>query len=145
LRGVTIIEKAVSDPKRLSRINNLLEDWGKLISIVDDTPPAWSLSITSSFPFEPKAWFLEKGLTYVLKKSGDGRYRFDFSAKALKKKIVQSFEYKKLSAGEAELRMTVFDKFDPEGFVRESFAFKDKNDWVRVNVESELNKRQRMI
>ena len=138
-QGVTIIEKAVSDPKRLSRMNNLLEDWGKLISIVDDTPSAWSLSITSSFPFEPKAWFAEKGLPYVLRKTGEGSYSFNFQAKAAKKKLIGSLAYANLPGGGTDIRMTVFDKFDPEEFVKEVFVFENENDWVRIRVKSELD------
>jgi hypothetical protein len=143
--GIEQIKKALSDPARLSRINEVLGNWGTLVRIADEVPPQWSLTIRSLFPFEPKTWFAKKGLPYVLRKTGDGKYVFDFSEKALKKRTVNSLEYIKSENGETELRMRVFDKFDPEEFVRESFAFKDKNDWVRVKVESELNRRQRMI
>jgi hypothetical protein len=141
MQGVTIIEKAVSDPKHLSRINVLLENLGKLERIVDDKPLTWSFSITSSFSFEPKAWFAEKGLPFILNKLGEGSYSFDFQAKAAKKKLVQSLQYTKLSDGTTKIRMTVFDKFDPEDFIKEVFIFENENDWVRVRVESELDRR----
>ena len=80
---------------------------------------------------------MKKGLPYVLRKIAEGTYVFDFSAKAEKKKLVKSLEHAVTTDGGAELRMTVFDKFDPEEFVKAAFAFGDEREWVRVRVGAE--------
>ncbi|HUI93438.1 MAG TPA: radical SAM protein [Chitinivibrionales bacterium] len=141
-RGVELLENGLPHPARLSRINKVLGDWGTIKNIVDEKPSSWSLSIRSPFPFEPKVWFAEKGLPYMLRKTGDGAYVFDFSEKALKKKIVKSLDHKMLMDGMTELRMTVFDKFDPEEFIKETFGSKNENDWVRIRVESKAGKKK---
>ncbi|HMD67585.1 MAG TPA: radical SAM protein, partial [Chitinivibrionales bacterium] len=137
MQGMELVTKTVSTRSRLSKVNAAFGRWGTLVGPVRDTPTQWALSILSPYEFKPKEYFAKKGLPYVLRKIAEGTYLFDFSARAEKKKLVKSLEHGMTRDGGAELRMTVFDKFDSEEFVKAAFAFGDEREWVRVRVEAE--------
>jgi radical SAM superfamily enzyme YgiQ (UPF0313 family) len=133
-RGVNLVEQAMLDPANLSRINEFLGTWGTFVRMWDGGALKWTLAFKSPFPFEPKSYFAKKGLPYTLRKTGEGNYSFDFSPKALKKKLIGALTYSCTKEGGSEISASVFDKFDPEEFVKNVFAFASENDWVRVNV-----------
>jgi|WetSurMetagenome_2_1015567.scaffolds.fasta_scaffold00149_25 radical SAM superfamily enzyme YgiQ (UPF0313 family) len=139
-QGMELIEKLVAAESPLSKVNVVLQPWGRLINIVGNTPAQWVIAIRSPYDFDPKAYFTDNGLTYVLKKIAEGKYSFDFSAKALRKKIMRSLEYENTEGPGAKLRLAVLEKFDYEGFVKTSFAFGDEREWVRVRVEAEADR-----
>jgi Radical SAM proteins, N-terminal len=136
-QGAELVEKTISTKSRLSKVNAAFGRWGTLVGPVVNAPAQWTISVQSPYEFMPKEYFAQKGLPYVLRKVKDGMYMFDFSAKAEKKKLVQSLEHMMTKDGGADIRMTVFDKFDPEEFVKGAFTFGDEREWVRVRVEAE--------
>jgi len=131
------VEQAMSNPGNLSRINQFLGKWGTFVRTWNGCALKWTLAIKSPFPFEPKYYFAKKGLPYTLRKIGEGNYSFDFSPKALKKKLMVALTYSSTKEGGADVSVSVFDKFDPEEFVKNAFAFPSENDWVRVNISAQ--------
>jgi hypothetical protein len=131
--GTMALERCIGDPETLSRINKRFEKWGALRKYRPVDPRQYHLFVQSPFPFEPKGFFTKRGLTYVLRKNGNG-YILDFTKQALKKNLVIACSYTGADGNGTDLALTVSRKFIAEEFAKEAFGLDKSEHWVRIRI-----------
>jgi radical SAM superfamily enzyme YgiQ (UPF0313 family) len=136
--GCETLGRLIGDPETLSSINLLFGKWGMLVKYRPVVPMQYHVSLQSPFPFIPKGFFAKRGLTYVLRKTGNG-YAFDFTRQALKKNLITGCSYCATPQGGADLSLTVSWKFNAEEFAKEAFGLEKSNQWVRIRVAARFS------
>jgi hypothetical protein len=141
-RALPILEEALADRKFLAAVNGHLGSWGSLAGAGDGTRALFSLRMESPYEFDGSGYFRRRGLKHTLYRDGPASYHLKFTGDSMKKGIVSgcSVAAKAEDAGGGGVAVDIVPgaKFDAEEFVRETFAYPRKNDWVRIKVTSTM-------
>jgi hypothetical protein len=127
----------MNDPGKLTGINSLFRNYGTLKTCRTVAPQRYVLSVKSPYPFQQKGYFLPRGITFVLRKTGSGHW-LELTKQALKKKLVFECSYGVTADGGTNMSLAVSQKFNAEEFAREAFQVDKDNQRVRIRMRTEF-------
>jgi len=132
--AIPIIEKLMNDKTSIMQINKNLQPWGTLKNISIPAKPLFKISVESQYKFNEANYFKNRGLKYTLIKQEKNIYRMEFTKDSIKKGIILHLLYKTTSQDPYKIIIEILagQKFIPEEFIKESFAYPEKTDWVKI-------------
>jgi radical SAM superfamily enzyme YgiQ (UPF0313 family) len=132
--AIPIIEKSMKETAFINKINQNLERWAILKNTSTPSKPYFKILIESQYKFNETTYFKNRGLKYTLIKKEENLYCMEFTKDSIKKGIISQLLYKtkKQDPYSTTIEITSGQKFIPEEFIKESFDYPQKNDWIKI-------------
>lgn len=140
-KACSLIEKDAADPGFMARVNDEMGQWGRSSGLAGAEKPGFRLRFDSPLGFEGEKFLKRQGLKYTLFKDKDGTSVFAFTKDSLKKGVMSELRVRSkdpaASLSGTEGVVTIGPKFNADEFLKEAFAFVERNDWVRTKISAE--------
>jgi radical SAM superfamily enzyme YgiQ (UPF0313 family) len=133
--GLPILRNFLTDADRLSEVNRLLGENGRLTGECAREPASFRFVFRSGFPFEPGDYLRARGLAGVRTGPSDGNQSYGFSGPSLKKKILETLTVTRPGDGYWAVELKAGPKFSAGDFLKSAFHLPDRSDWMAIDAE----------
>lgn len=135
--AIPLLDKQLNQESFFNLVNLKFSPWGKLIASEVSNNSEVKIKFTSPYEFSSRDYFKKRGLSHQLTKLDRDCYRLDFTKSAIKENIIKDLSFFRSPTNKDQLislSLSPSKKFNIEDFVKESFVYPSKNDWLRVMV-----------
>lgn len=133
--GPALVLELLADPEHLAALNADLDSFGTLRP-EHPAPEVARWVLDSPYPFAPRAYLDAQALPHTLRRLGEGRYGYEWSAKAKKRDVLRGLEVSAVGAG-ARVVLEPGRRFELEALLRTAFELPRPADWVRIRAYAE--------
>jgi radical SAM superfamily enzyme YgiQ (UPF0313 family) len=110
---------------------------GRLLGLADQSgPPRIVWEIESPLTFDPREYLAQEALPHTLRRRGEGHYEYEWSAKAVKRDVLQCLVSRVVTEG-SRVTLQPGRRFDLERFLRTAFRHGGDLGWVRSAARAE--------